>query len=96
VFAYFLNKLQSTPDGDGSLLDHVTMMYGAGMSDGNSHDPKNLPILLLGAGPGVFKPGHHVRFPQGTPLANLHLTLLDYFGVHIEKLGDSSGEIRTL
>jgi hypothetical protein len=96
VFAYFLNKLRSTPDGDGSLLDHVTLMYGAGMSDGNSHDPKNLPVVLLGAGPGIFKSGGHVRFPDGTPLANLHLTLLDYFGVPIEKLGDSTGEIRTL
>jgi hypothetical protein len=95
-FAYFLNKLQSTPDGDGSLLDHATIMYGAGMSDGNSHDPKNLPILLFGAGPAIFKPGRHLRFPAGTPLANLHLTLLDYFGVRIDKLGDSTGEIRTL
>jgi hypothetical protein len=95
-FAYFLNKLQSTPDGDGPLLDHATIMYGAGMSDGNAHDPRNLPILLFGALPAVFKPGRHVRFPDGTPLANLHLTLLDYFGVRIEKLGDSTGEIRTL
>jgi hypothetical protein len=71
-------------------------MYGAGMSDGNSHDPKNLPILLFGGGPAVFKPGRHVRFAEGTPLANLHLTLLDYFGVRVEKLGDSTGEIRTL
>jgi len=95
-FAWFLNKLQSTPDGDGSLLDHATIMYGAGMSDGNSHDPKNLPIVLVGAAPSVLKPGRHVRFKEGTPLANLHLTLLDYFGVRIEKLGDSTGEIRTL
>jgi len=95
-FAYFLSKLQSTPDGDGSLLDHSTIMYGAGMSDGNSHDPKNLPIVLAGALPGIFNPGRHVRFPEGTPLANLNLTLLDYFGVRIDKLGDSTGEIRTL
>ena len=96
VFAYFLNKLQSTPDGDGSLLDHVTMMYGAGMSDGNSHDPTNLPVLLLGAGPRTFKAGYHIRFPKGTPLANLHLTLLDHMGVRVEKLGDSTGEIEAL
>jgi hypothetical protein len=95
-FAYLLNRLQSTPDGDGSLLDHATILYGAGMSDGNSHDPKNLPILMFGAVPAVLKPGRHVRFPDGTPLANLHLTLLDYFGVRIDKLGDSTGEIRTL
>lgn len=95
-FAYFLDKLQATPDGDGSLLDHATVMYGAGMSDGNSHDPKNLPIVLAGAVPAVFKPGRHMRFPAGTPLANFHLTLLDYFGVRMDKLGDSTGEIRTL
>jgi hypothetical protein len=96
VFAYFLNKLRSTPDGDGSLLDHVSLTYGAGMSDGNSHDPTNLPVLLLGAGAGTLKSGSHVRFPNGTPLANLHLTLLDHLGVHIDKLGDSTGEIETL
>jgi hypothetical protein len=96
VLAYFLNKLRSTPDGDGSLLDHVNLVYGAGMSDGNSHDPANLPILLLGAGAGTLRSGCHVRFPNGTPLANLHLTLLDKLGVHIDRLGDSTGEIDTL
>lgn len=96
VAAYFFNKLRSTPDGDGSLLDHVTMMYGAGMSDGNSHDPTNLPIVLLGAGPGKLQAGCHIRFPKGTPLANLHLTLLDHFGIHMDRMGDSTGEIETL
>jgi hypothetical protein len=96
LFAYFLNKLKSTPDGDGSLLDHVMIVYGAGMSDSNAHDPKNLPILLAGGGAGQIKSGRHLRFSKDTPLANLHLTLLDRLGVHVEKLGDSAGELTEL
>jgi hypothetical protein len=96
LFASFLNKLQSTPDGDGSLLDHAMIVYGAGMSDSNAHDPRNLPILLAGAGAGRLKGGSHVRFLKDTPLANLHLSLLDKLGVHVEKLGDSAGELSEL
>lgn len=96
LFASFLNKLQSTPDGDGSLLDHAMIIYGAGMSDSNAHDPRNLPILLAGGGAGRLKGGSHLRFPKDTPLANLHVTLLDKLGVHVEKLGDSAGELSEL
>jgi hypothetical protein len=96
LFAGFLEKLRSTPDGDGSLLDHVTIVYGAGMSDSNAHDPKNLPILLAGGGAGQLKSGRHLRFAKDTPLANLHVTLLDKLGVHVEKLGDSAGELSQL
>ncbi|HXP89042.1 MAG TPA: DUF1552 domain-containing protein [Bryobacteraceae bacterium] len=96
LFAYFLEKLRSTPDGDGSLLDHTTIVYGAGMSDSNAHDPKNLPILLAGGGAGTLKSGRHLRFAKDTPLANLHVTLLDKLGVHVEKLGDSAGELSQL
>jgi hypothetical protein len=96
LFASFLNKLRSTPDGDGSLLDHAMIIYGAGMSDSNAHDPKNLPILLAGGGAGRLNGGSHVRFPKDTPLANLHVTLLDKLGVHVEKLGDSAGELSEL
>ncbi|PWU05523.1 MAG: hypothetical protein C5B51_14250 [Terriglobia bacterium] len=96
LFAGFLKKLQSIPDGDGSLLDHVMIVYGAGMSDSNAHDPKNLPILLAGGGAGQIKSGRHLRFAKDTPLANLHLTLLDKLGVHVEKLGDSAGELTEL
>jgi hypothetical protein len=95
-FAYFLEKLRSTPDGDGSLLDHSTIIYGAGMSDSNAHDPTNLPILVAGGGAGQIKGGRHLRFPAGTPLANLHLTTLDMLGVHVDKMGDSSGEFQQL
>jgi len=96
LFASFLEKLRSTPDGDGSLLDHAMIVYGAGMSDSNAHDPKNLPILLAGGGAGRLKGGSHVRFPKDTPLANLHVTLLDKLGVRVEKLGDSAGELSEL
>jgi uncharacterized protein DUF1552 len=96
LFASFLKKLQSTPDGDGSLLDHAMIVYGAGMSDSNAHDPKNLPILLAGGGAGRLKGGNHLRFPKDTPLANLHVTLLDKLGVRVEKLGDSAGELPQL
>ena len=95
-FAYFLEKLRSTPDGDGSLLDHSTIIYGAGMSDSNAHDPSNLPIVLAGGGAGQLKGGRHIRYPKGTPLANLHLTTLDMLGVHVDKLGDSNGEFQQL
>jgi hypothetical protein len=96
LFAYFIERLRATPDGDGSLLDHSTIVYGAGMSDGNAHDPQNLPILLLGGGCGTLKSGRHIRYPKGTPLANLHVTLLDKLGVHIDKIGDSNGTLTDL
>jgi hypothetical protein len=88
--AYLLEKLKSTPDGDGSLLDHITLMFGAGMGDSNAHDPTNLPIALIGGGSGAMKGGRHIRYPKSTPLANLHLTLLDQFGIRLDKIGDST------
>jgi hypothetical protein len=93
LFAYLLDKLKATPDGDGTLLDHVTLMYGAGMADSNRHAPSDIPIVLAGGGAGTLKGGRHVRFKLDTPLANLHLTLLDKFGVHIDSLGDSTGRL---
>ncbi len=92
MFAKYLEKLQNTPDGEGSLLDHVTLMYGAGIADSNSHSPLNIPLILAGGGAGFLKGGRHINF-NGTPLANLHLTLMDRFGVHWDKLGDSTGRI---
>jgi hypothetical protein len=91
LFTYFVDKLAATPDGDGTLLDHIVLIYGYGMADGNAHAPTNLPILVLGGGSGTLKGGRHLRFPAETPLANLHLTLLDKLGVPIDKIGDSSG-----
>jgi hypothetical protein len=92
MFARLLQKLQSTPDGDGTLLDHVTVMYGAGMADSNSHSPIDIPMILAGGGCGSVKGGRHVRF-KNMPLANLHLTLLDLFGVHRDAIGDSTGRV---
>jgi hypothetical protein len=92
MFAKYLEKLQATPDGDGTLLDHMTMMYGAGMADSNSHSPINIPLILAGGGAGNLKGGRHIKFTN-TPLANLHLTLLDQLGVHWDKIGDSNGRV---
>jgi hypothetical protein len=93
LFSYYVNKLAATPDGDGTLLDHLVLIYGYGMADGNAHAPTNLPILVLGGGAGTLKGGRHLRFPAETPLANLHLTLLDKLGVPIDKIGDSTGKV---
>jgi len=92
LFAYFLEKLRSTPDGDGSLLDHSMIVYGSSLSDGNIHAHNNLPILLLGGGYQI-KGGRHIRFPNETPLMNLFLTMLDKLGIPVEKLGDSTGKL---
>ena len=93
MVAYLLGKLRSTPDGDGSLLDHSIVLYGGGLSDGNLHLPTDLPIVLAGGGSGQIKGGRHVRYPKGTPLMNLHLTLAHKLGIPLEKFGDSTGEI---
>jgi hypothetical protein len=92
MFAYYLERLQATQDGDGTLLDHITLMYGAGIADSNSHDPYDIPIVLAGRGTGYLKGGRHIRF-RDVPLANLHLTLLDQFGITMDKFGDSTGRV---
>ena len=92
MFAYLLEKLRATPDGDGTLLDHMTLIYGAGIADSNSHAPVNIPFILAGGGAGNLKGGRHTHF-KDMPLANLHLTLLDQLGVHIDKIGDSTGRV---
>jgi hypothetical protein len=93
LFAYFLEKLKATPDGDGSLLDHALILYGSGMSNADKHDHVNLPVLVAGGG---SKGGRHVRYEKPTPMANLHLTLLDRAGVKLEKFADSTGKIPEL
>ena len=95
MFAYFVGKLRSTPDGDGSLLDHSILLYGSGMGNGASHRHDNLPLLLVGGGAGI-KAGRHNRYPTGTPVANLYLTLLDKLGVSLDNLGDSTGKLDLL
>ncbi len=96
MFAYYLEKLRSTPDGDGSLLDHVLVIYGSGMSDGNTHNHHNLPTLLVGGGAGSIKGGRHLRYSEYTPITNLFLTVLDKLGVTAETIGDSTGRVEHL
>jgi hypothetical protein len=92
-----VEKLRNTPDGDGSLLDHVMIIYGAGMADSNLHAPSGLPVLLVGGGAGTLRGGRHLRYPMDTPLANLHLALLDRLGISgVEGIGDSSGRLEQL
>ncbi len=95
-FAYLLGKLKATPDGDGTLLDHVMVTYGSGLSDGNAHDHADLPLVLAGRGSGSLKPGRVVRHPKETPMANLFVSMLDRMGVPAEKLGDSNGRLNEL
>lgn len=92
MFAYLLEKLRDTPDGDESLLDHITLIYGAGIADSNAHTPANIPFILAGGGAGNLKGGRHTKF-NGVPLANLHLTLMDQFGVNRDRIGDSTGRV---
>ncbi len=96
MFAYYLEKMRSTPDGDGSLLDHSIVVYGSSLSDGNLHVHNDLPILLLGGGAGQLKGGRHIRYPDDTPTTNLFLTLLDKSGIPLENFGDSSGKLDLL
>ncbi len=96
MFAYFLEQLRSTPEGDGSLLDQVTLLYGSGMSDSDLHTPRNLPLLLAGGGAGRIKGGRHVGFEEGTPLTNLYMTVLSQLGVPVERIGDSTGQVELL
>jgi hypothetical protein len=97
LFAYMLDKMQKTPDGDGTLLDHSMMLYGSSICDGNAHTHHDLPLVLAGGGAVKIKGGRHVRFPKETPMTNLLLTMLDKAGVpRPEKLGDSTGEIEHL
>ena len=90
-FVYLLEKLKTTPDGDGCLLDNVMVTYGSGLSDGNAHDHANLPLVLAGRGGGSLKPGRYVGYAKETPMANLFRAMLDKMGVPVETLGDSSG-----
>ena len=96
TFAYFLEKLRTTPDGDGSLLDHVIISYGGGLSDGNNHSTDDVPLLLLGGGLGQLKGGRHLRYPKEKQVGNLFLTVLDMLGMPVEHLGDSAGKLEPL
>src|ERR1041385_1816130 len=96
LFSNFLKKMKATPDGDGSLLDHSIYMYGSGMGNSSLHDHDNLPILVVGGAGAGLKGGRHIRYQKPTPLANLHLTLLDRAGIHLDSFVDSTGKIEEL
>ena len=96
LFAYYLEKLKSTPDGAGTLLDHSVVLYGSGMGNPNVHDHVNLPIIVAGGGAGRMKGGRHITYAEPTPLANLHLTLLEKVGVRLDRFADSQGTISEL
>ena len=96
LFAELIERMRTTPDGDGSLLDHAIFLYGSGMSNGDIHSPHDLPLVLVGGGSGQLKGGRHVRYPVDTPMMNLGLSLLDKVGVEVDALGDSTGRLADL
>jgi hypothetical protein len=93
MFAYFLDRMRMTPDGDGSLLDHSIIVYGSGLSDGNLHLHTDLPVLLVGGGTGQIQGERHIRYPQGTPMTNLYVSMLEKAGVPVQSVGDSTGKL---
>jgi hypothetical protein len=93
VFARFVEKLSKMPDGEGSMLDNSTLLFGSNMSNSNAHNQYPLPTAIVGGGAGRIKGGQHINFQDRTPLANVHLTILQRAGVPIEKVGDSTGAI---
>ena len=96
LFAEFLKKLDAIREGEGSLLDNSLYLYGSGMGNPNKHDHVNLPTLVAGGGASGIRGNRHIHFKEVTPLANVHLTLLERVGVHLEKFGDSDGFIEEL
>jgi uncharacterized protein DUF1552 len=93
TLAYFFDKLKKTPDGDGTLLDHSLVLYGSTLSDGNEHNHDPLPVLLVGGASGQIKGGRHLKYSAHTPMANLHLSIINKFGVPQDKFGDSTGKL---
>jgi len=96
LFAEYLAKLKATPEGNGNLLDHSLILYGSGIGNPNIHDHTNLPILIAGGSATGMKGNRHIKYSKPTPLANLHLTLLDKVGVKLDSFGDSAGKIPEL
>jgi len=91
-FSKLLDRMKNIPDGDGTLLDHSIISYGSAMGDGNQHDHNHIPLVLAGRANGKLKPGRQIRYKQGTPLSNLHLTMMDKMGLQPPpSIGDSTG-----
>jgi len=93
IFKSYLEKMQATSDGEGSLLDRATILFGCSMSDGNDHLLQNLPILVAGGGNGRLKGGRHLVYPKGTPVSNLYVSLLNTVGVPVKAFGNSTGRL---
>ena len=93
LFSQYLAKLRATPDGDGSLLDHMTILYGSGISNSTRHSGDNLPLLVVGGGAGRLKGGRHLTYSDKPPMANLLVTLMDKLDVPVERLGGSTGRL---
>jgi Protein of unknown function (DUF1552) len=93
LFSRYVARLQATPDGDGSLLDHMTILYGSGISNSNRHSGDNLPILVVGGGAGTLKGGRHLAYDKQPSMANLLVTLMDKLGVPVERIGGSTGAL---
>lgn len=96
LFAEYIQKLKNTPEGEGSLLDNTLLLYGSGIGNPNIHDHTNLPVLVAGGNATGLKGGRHVQYSQPTPLANLHLSLLDKAGVRLDSFADSTGQLEEL
>ena len=93
LFWYYLEKLRAVPEGDGTLLDQMVILYGGGLSDSNAHLSNNLPLLLAGGAAGDLRGGRHVRYRDDTPMANLLLTMLQACGVTTERVAASTGTL---
>jgi len=93
LFSQYLARLRATPDGDGSLLDHMTILYGSGISNSTRHSGDNLPILVMGGGAGTLKGGRHLTYSNKPTMANLLVTLMDKMGAPVEKVGGSTGKL---
>jgi hypothetical protein len=93
LFSQYLTKLRATPDGDGSLLDHMTILYGSGISNSTKHSGDNLPLLVVGGGAGRLKSGRHLKYSGSPTMANLLVTLLDKLDTPVERVGGSTGKL---
>jgi hypothetical protein len=93
LFSKYAAKLRATPDGDGNLLDHMIILYGAGLSNSNAHSGENLPQMLVGGGAGKLKGGRHLKYPNKPSQANLLMTIMDKMDYPVERVGGSNGKL---
>jgi len=95
-FGYFLQKLRSIKEGDGTLLDNCMVVYGSGIGDGNRHNHDDLPVLVAGKGGGTIQTGRHIKYEKNTPMTNLYLSMLERMGSPAQRVGDSTGPLANL